>query len=69
MDTAQTLKTDIEATAQLLGISPSTVGARAGQGGHFYKRLCLGKRVWPETALTVQMRLSELRKGAEEGAA
>lgn len=48
-DTSQ-LKAEIEAAANALGIAPSTLGERAGQGGHFYRRLCAGKRVWPETA-------------------
>ena len=43
----------IENAAARLGIAPSTVGQRAGQGGHFYARLKAGKRVWPETAQKV----------------
>ncbi|PZQ99184.1 MAG: hypothetical protein DI533_00305 [Cereibacter sphaeroides] len=44
------LLAEIEEAASRLGLSPSTVGERAGQGGKFYERLKAGKRVWPETA-------------------
>lgn len=56
----QQLKAEIEATAEALGIAPSTVGERAGQGGRFYARLCDGKRVWPETAHAVRSRLAAM---------
>lgn len=59
MDT-QTLIAKIEATATILGIAPSTVGERAGQGGHFYSRLKSGARVWPETAARVLDRLAQM---------
>lgn len=58
---AQTLRQEIEATAEALGLSPSTIGERAGQGGQFYRRLCDGKRVWPDTAATVLERLKQMR--------
>lgn len=60
MNTTEQLKAEIEAAAKALGIAPSTVGERAGQGGGFYKRLCEGKRVWPETATTVRLRIAEM---------
>ena len=60
MNTTQQLKAEIEAAAQALGIAPSTVGERAGQGGRFYRRLCDGKRVWPETAQAVRERLHSM---------
>lgn len=54
MDTQHDLASEIETAAASLGISPSTLGARAGQGGRFYVRLKDGKRVWPETAAKVR---------------
>lgn len=60
MNTTEHLKTEIEAAADALGIAPSTVGQRAGQGGKFYDRLCAGKRVWPETAESVRERIAEM---------
>lgn len=54
MNEAKELIKEIEETAKVLGISPSTVGERAGQGGRFYARLLEGKRVWPETARKVR---------------
>lgn len=60
MDTTEQLKAEIEAVAQTLGISPSTVGERAGQGGRFYARLCEGRRVWPDTAERVRRRLAQM---------
>ena len=53
MDTSS-LISDIERAAAALGVSPSTIGERAGQGGRFYARLKEGARVWPETAQKVQ---------------
>jgi hypothetical protein len=66
MSTTDHLKIEIEATAALLNIAPSTVGERAGQGGRFYKRLCDGKRVWPETADSVLARLADMRSAAAQ---
>lgn len=54
MDNQHDLASEIETAAASLGISPSTLGARAGQGGRFYVRLKDGKRVWPETAAKVR---------------
>ena len=54
MDTQNSLITAIEAAAAMLGLSPSTVGERAGQGGRFYARLKSGARVWPETEAKVR---------------
>jgi hypothetical protein len=63
--TSITLKQEIEDAAARLGISPATVGMRAGQGGQFYQRLVEGKRVWPETAEAVRQRISlMMQKGA-----
>lgn len=70
MSTTEHLKSEIEAAADVLGIAPSTVGQRAGQGGKFYDRLCEGKRVWPETAESVRERIAEmLRHAASHGTA
>ena len=62
MNEAQALLHEIEAASADLGIAPSTVGERVGQGGHFYRRLKNGCRVWPETAAKVRVRLIELRE-------
>lgn len=64
MSSTTQLKLEIEQTAQKLGIAPSTVGERAGQGGRFYARLCEGKRVWPETAAAVRSKLDQMRSSA-----
>jgi hypothetical protein len=66
MDTTQQLRAEIEATAAKLGIQPSTVGERAGQGGRFYKRLCEGRRVWPETAEAVRRKLASMTAEVSE---
>lgn len=60
MSITDELKGEIEQAAAKLGIAPSTVGQRAGQGGRFYARLCSGKRVWPETAESVRAKLSQM---------
>lgn len=60
---------EIEAAAEELGIAPSTIGQRVGQGGRFYARLKAGKRVWPETVVTVRERLRGLRRPADGDAA
>lgn len=65
MNTSQALIAEIEATAASLGIAPSTVGERAGQGGRFYARLCAGRRVWPETAAAVRERLAQMNVPSE----
>ena len=57
---SETLADDIQAVADRLNMSPSTVGQRAGQGGKFYERLRSGKRVWPETIDKVQQKLRDL---------
>jgi hypothetical protein len=57
---SEQLAREIEAAAARLGIEPSTVGERAGQGGRFYARLKEGKRVWPETAEKVRARIAQL---------
>ena len=58
MSNEQNLLAEIEAAAADLGIAPSTIGARAGQGGHFHRRLKAGCRVWPETAQKVRSWIS-----------
>ena len=60
MTDAEQLKSDIERCARLLGLAPSTVGERIGQGGRFYARLCEGKRVWPETAEKARNAMADL---------
>lgn len=60
MTDAQKLKEEIERAASTLGIAPSTLGERIGQGGQFYSRLCKGHRVWPETAEKARARISAL---------
>lgn len=55
-----TLIAEIEQTAARLGLEPSTVGRMAGQGGHFYKRLKDGKRVWPDTEAKVREFLDQI---------
>lgn len=55
MDTQNTPLVDlIEVAAAALGVAPSTVGERAGQGGRFYARLKDGRRCWPETDAAVR---------------
>ena len=49
MTEIERLVSEIETYARRAGISPSTVGERAGQGGRFYKRLKEGRRAWPDT--------------------
>ena len=61
MDEAQNLRSEMEAAAAALNLSPSTLGRIAGQGGRFYKRLKDGSRVWPETAASVRRTIEELR--------
>ena len=63
MTESHILAAEIEAVAADLGLAPSTVGERAGQGGHFYARLKADKRVWPETAAKVRLRLAEMLSG------
>lgn len=49
----------IEAMAEKLGLEPSTVGEKTGQGGKFYARLKAGCRVWPDTAAKANRKLDE----------
>lgn len=49
----------IESAAERIGIAPSTVGERAGQGGRFYARLKAGARCWPETDAAVRQWIAE----------
>ena len=51
----------MEQAAGALGISPSTVGERAGQGGQFYARLKAGKRVWPDTVSRVLAEIERMK--------
>lgn len=64
MSITEEIKAEIESTAALLGIAPSTVGEKAGQGGRFYQRLCEGRRIWPETAESVREKLSHMKSSA-----
>ena len=60
MEQKQHPLTDImEAAAAQLGIAPSTIGERAGQGGRFYSRLKSGARCWPETEAAVRRWIDE----------
>lgn len=49
----------IEAVASALGLEPSTVGEKTGQGGKFYSRLKAGARVWPDTAAKANRNLDD----------
>lgn len=60
MTEAQKLMADMKRCADALGIKPSTLGERIGQGGRFYARLQAGKRVWPETAEKARNSMREL---------
>lgn len=69
MKTASDILADeIAATADRLDMSPSTIGARAGQGGKFYERLRSGKRVWPETFDKVMVKLREIEASRTDAA-
>jgi hypothetical protein len=60
-DIKAALKAEIESAAETLGIRPSTLGGRAGQGGKFYFRLCDDRvRIWPETAAKVREQISRM---------
>ncbi len=63
MTLTQTLRAEMEAAAARIGIEPSTLGERAGQGGRFYARLVAGKRVWPETAAKVRQWIADNAEG------
>ena len=54
MDNSDNIRTYLEDASRRLGLKPSTVGRQAGQGGRFYRRLCVGKRVWPDTEAKVR---------------
>jgi len=58
----------IEAMASALGLEPSTVGEKTGQGGKFYSRLKSGCRVWPDTAAKANRKLDEFisQRGATQ---
>ena len=61
MITTEQIISAIEAKADELGKSPSTIGEKTGQGGQFYARLKSGSRVWPETAEAVMHRLAQIQ--------
>ena len=65
MTRKQSLAEFIADAAVRLGVSPSTVGGRAGQGGRFYDRLIAGARVWPETDAKVRARISQMLEGVK----
>lgn len=60
MNPSQSLVAEMEAAAKVLGIEPSTLGERAGQGGRFFARLKEGKRAWPETVQKVREKIAEM---------
>lgn len=62
MKTSAELLKKIDAASAKLGIKPSTVGERAGQGGQFYARLTRGCRIWPETFDRVVERVDQMLK-------
>lgn len=66
MSEAQALIREIEAAAADFDMAPSTVGERAGQGGHFYRRLKDGRRFWPETADKVRAWIADERARRSE---
>ena len=53
------LKHELEEYARRAGISVSTLGRLAGQGGDFYQRISRGCRVWPETSEKVRAYMAE----------
>ena len=59
MTEIERLVSEIETYARRSGISPSTVGERAGQGGLFYRRLKEGRRAWPDTIEKVRRYMSD----------
>ena len=61
MDNSTNLATEMEAAAAALGMSPSTIGREAGQGGRFYARIKGGARHWPETREKVMNTIAALR--------
>lgn len=72
MSDAHSLLGEMEAAAAELGVSVSTLGRLAGQGGKFHERLRNGRRVWPETIEKVRstiLRERELRAKPPEDAA
>ncbi len=68
MSNIENLKTAIERTSEATGLEPTTIGRMVGQGGHFYRRLCEGKRVWPETAESVLEKLEQIQVSCSEAA-
>ena len=62
MEHREQIKKRIEDMAKAMGLEPSTVGAKTGQGGKFYSRLVIGCRVWPETAASSNAKLDEFEK-------
>lgn len=65
MTQSKQLQIEIEAAAEAMGISPSTLGERCGQGGQFYARLVNGKRIWPETAQKVRDKIKLLKTDSD----
>tara|TARA_R110002049_G_scaffold60008_1_gene161849 strand:+ start:632 stop:853 length:222 start_codon:yes stop_codon:yes gene_type:complete len=68
MSNTKNLKAAIERTSEATGLEPTTIGRMVGQGGHFYRRLCDGKRVWPETAESVLQKLIQIETSCSEAA-
>lgn len=63
---ASDILSEIEAAAETLSKSPSTIGRDVGQGGRFYARLKGGARVWPETADNVREKLAAMLREHEQ---
>ena len=59
MDDRTKLIAEIDAYCSQAGISPKTLGRKAGQAGSFYVRLKAGKRSWPETIEKVRAYMQE----------
>lgn len=57
---------EIEDASERLGLAPSTICERAGQGGRFYARLKSGARCWPGTAAKVRAWIAEQSEGASQ---
>lgn len=66
MNSTEHLKSEIERVSVETGLAPTTIGRMVGQGGHFYNRLCEGKRVWPETADSVLEKLEHIKSPSSD---
>jgi hypothetical protein len=66
MEQTSQLIAEIETAAARLGLAPSTVAERAGQGGRFYARLKDGARCWPDTAAKVRAWIADNVPGVSQ---